>query len=85
MCGTKRVKMVSRYFFHLMDESDLLRDSLGVEVHQLVEVESAAIDIIREYRVQEAEREHELRNWKLAVTDEDGAIVLLLPLFASRS
>lgn len=77
--------MVSRYFFHLMDESELLRDSLGVEVDQLVEVESAAIDIIREYRIQEAEREHELRNWKLAVTDGNGTIVLLLPLFASGS
>lgn len=77
--------MVSRYFFHLMDERELLRDSLGVEVDQLVEVESAAIDIIREYRIQESEREHELRNWKLAVTDGSGTIVLLLPLFAHRS
>lgn len=74
--------MASRYFFHLTDESEFLGDSLGVEVNHLSEVEAAAIEIIREYRLQEAEREHELRNWKLAVTDAEGAVILLLPLFA---
>lgn len=77
--------MVSRYFFHLMDESEFLGDSLGVVVNQLSEVEAAAIEIIREYRIQEAEREYELRNWKLAVTDAEGAVILLLPLFAPDS
>lgn len=77
--------MASRYFFHLMDESEFLGDSLGVEVSQLSEVEAAAIEIIREYRIQEAEREYELRNWKLAVTDSKGAVILLLPLFAPDS
>lgn len=74
--------MASRYFFHLMDESEFLGDSLGVEVNHLSEVEAAAIEIIREYRLQEAEREYELRNWKLAVTDAEGDVILLLPLFA---
>jgi hypothetical protein len=74
-----------RYFFHLMDENEFLRDSLGVEVGQLAEVESAAIEIIREFRCNEASRQHELRNWKLAVTDSNGTIVVLLPLFASGS
>jgi hypothetical protein len=77
--------MASRYFFHLMDESEFLGDSLGVEVNQLSEVEAAAIEIIREYRIQEAEREYELRNWKLAVTDAKGDVILLLPLFAPGS
>ena len=77
--------MASRYFFHLMDEKEFLGDALGVEVNQLAEVEAAAIEIIREYRIQEAEREYELRNWKLAVTDSEGAIILLLPLFAPES
>ena len=77
--------MASRYFFHLMDESEFLRDSLGVEVNHLSEVEAAAIEITREYRIQEAEREYELRNWKLAVTDSKGAVVLVLPLFAPDS
>jgi hypothetical protein len=77
--------MASRYFFHLMDESEFLRDSLGVEVNQFAEVESVAIAIIHEYRIQEAHREHELRNWKLAVTDAKGDVILLLPLFAPGS
>lgn len=77
--------MVNRYFFHLMDESEILRDTLGVEVAHLAEVESAAIEVIREYRIQEAGREMELRNWKLAVTDSRGETILLLPLFAPES
>ena len=77
--------MASRYFFHLMDESEFLGDSLGVVVNQLSEVEAAAIEIIREYRIQEVEREYELRNWKLAVTDAEGAVILMLPLFAPDS
>jgi hypothetical protein len=80
-----RKAMADRYFFHLMDENELLRDSLGVEVAQLGEVESAAIAIIHEFRRQEASREHELCKWKLAVTDADGTVVLLLPLFAPDS
>jgi hypothetical protein len=77
--------MASRYFFHLMDEGEFLRDSLGVEVGRLAELESATIEIIREHRIQEAGRELELRNWKLAVTDSHGVIILLLPLFAPKS
>lgn len=77
--------MVNRYFFHLMDESEILRDTLGVEVAHLAEVESAAIEVIREYRIQEAGREMELRSWKLAVTDSRGETILLLPLFAPES
>jgi hypothetical protein len=77
--------MASRYFFHLMDESEFLGDSLGVVVNQLSEVEAAAIEIIREYRIQEADRQDELRNWKLAVTDAEGTVILLLPLFAPDS
>ena len=61
--------MAERYYFHLMDENEFLRDSLGVECGRLIEVESAAIEIVGEFRRQEASREHELRNWKLAVTD----------------
>jgi hypothetical protein len=56
-----------------------------VVVNQLSEVEAAAIEIIREYRIQEADRQDELRNWKLAVTDAEGAVILLLPLFAPDS
>lgn len=77
--------MTDRYFFHLTDENEFLRDSLGVEVAHLGEVESAAIEILREFRQQEAHRMHELCHWKLAVTDGDGTIIVLLPLFAPDS
>jgi hypothetical protein len=77
--------MADRYYFHLMDESVFLRDSLGVECGRLIEVESAAIEIVGEFRRQEASRENELRYWKLAVTDSSGTVIFLLPLFAPES
>lgn len=77
--------MAERYYFHLMDENEFLRDSLGVECGRLIEVESATIEIIGEFRRQEASRERELRNWKLAVTDSNGTVIVLLPLFAPES
>jgi hypothetical protein len=73
-----------RYFFHLMDEKEILRDTLGVEVEHLTDVEAAAIDIIREFRLQQAGRGRELLGWRLAVTDSGGAVVLLLPLSTSE-
>lgn len=71
-----------RYYFHLMGEDTLIWDSVGVEVAQFAPMEVAAIEIIQEFRREESGREQEFTNWKLAVTDSDGTIVVLLPLFA---
>ena len=77
--------MAIRYYFHLIDESQILGDPVGVEVGQLAEVESVAIEMVREFRVEEAHRIDELHDWKLAVSDSDGNIVIILPLFPSGS
>lgn len=68
-----------------MDENEFLRDTLGVEVGQLDEVESAAIEMVREFRSQHAQRQQELRNWKLTVTDSDGKMIVVIPLFPSAT
>ena len=74
--------MTARYFFHLTDERLILRDAVGIEASDVREIETAAIDIIREFRIEEAGREHELRNWRLLVTDGDGRLIILLAIFA---
>jgi hypothetical protein len=74
--------MAHRYYLYLMDAIEFLRDPLGVECGRLNKVESAAIENVGEFRRQEASREHELRNWKLAMTDSSGTMIFLLPLFA---
>jgi hypothetical protein len=75
--------MTIRCHFHLLGRDKFIWDPVGVEVAQLAQAESVAIDIIREFRREELSRERELRDWKLAVTDSEGTIVVVLPLLAS--
>ena len=81
MRGTISGSMPGRYFFHLIAEDRILSDPLGVEVGDFAELEAAALEAIREFRLEEPNREAELRGWRMAVTDSRGTIVVLLPIF----
>lgn len=81
MLGTIPGSMTSRYFFHLIADGRILSDPLGVEVGTSADAEAAALEAIDEFRMEEPNRELELRGWSMAVTDARGEIVVLLPIF----
>ena len=81
MHGMMPGSMPSRYFFHLIADGRILSDPLGVEVGTFAEAEAAALEAIREFRMEEPNSEVELRGWRLAVTDARGEVVVLLPIF----
>ncbi len=69
-----------RYFFHLVDSQNVIRDDLGVLATDLAEVHSAAAEIIKEFRAEQARRFPEWKGWRLVVTAESANFALVIPL-----
>jgi len=72
--------MAGRYYFHLVDSENVIRDDLGAVAMDLAAAHKAASEIIREFRVENASCYWEWSEWKLVVTDDTDAFALVLPL-----
>ncbi len=72
--------MAIRYYFHLVASHAVIRDEHGVLADDLADAHYAAVEIIKEFRVDQAHRHDEWRDWKLIVTDESAQFALILPL-----
>lgn len=72
--------MVCRYYFHLFDGHNVIRDDFGAIALDLVDAHRAAAEIIAEFRIEQGHRYHEWDDWKLVVTDESAEFALILPL-----
>ena len=72
-----------RVLFHLMDESETIRDEEGVEVSDLDEAKAEARNAIQELREKDAAA-RDWAGWKLQASDEKGALLFSLRLDASH-
>ena len=72
--------MVARYYFHLVDSHDVLRDDFGALAIDLAAAHRAAVEIIEEFKIEQAHRYHDWHDWKLVVTDDSAQFALVLPL-----
>jgi hypothetical protein len=72
--------MGTRYYFHLVDSQNVIRDDLGVLATDLADAHRAAAEIIEEFRLEQAFRFTEWKDWKLIVTEESAQFALVLPL-----
>jgi hypothetical protein len=72
--------MVSRYYFHLFDSHNVIRDDLGTMAVDLDHAHRAAAEIIAEFKIDQGHRYHEWHDWKLVVTDDSAQFALVLPL-----
>jgi hypothetical protein len=72
--------MVARYYFHLFDSHDVLRDDFGALAIDLAAAHRAAVEIIEEFKIEQADRYQDWHDWKLVVTDDSAQFALVLPL-----
>ena len=72
--------MTARYYFHLVDSHNVIRDDLGALAIDLADAHRAAAEIIEEFKIEQAHRYHDWHDWKLVVTDDSAQFALALPL-----
>ena len=72
--------MTARYYFHLVDNRNVIRDDLGALAMDLAEAHRAAAEVIKEFKVEQAHSHHDWHDWTLVVTDELAQFALVLPL-----
>jgi hypothetical protein len=70
--------MVTRYYFHLVDSQNVIRDDLGALAIDLADAHRAAAEIIEEFRRERVDGQWQ--DWKLVVTDDSSKFALVLPL-----
>jgi len=68
-----------RYFFHIKDEVETIRDEEGIEFHNLDAVRGEAIESARERMSGEVREGHGADGRTFVVTDEQGHTVLTFP------
>ena len=69
-----------RVFFHLMDGTEAIGDEEGVEVSDLDEARTQALNAIREIRASDAARDWGA--WRLEASDQAGSLLFSLDLGA---
>lgn len=69
---------MSRFYFHLIDSSNVLRDELGVVADDLAEAHRAAVEVIEELKLEQPQ--DDWHDWKLVVIEENSTLSLILPL-----
>jgi hypothetical protein len=69
-----------RVFFHLMDGTETIGDEEGVEVSDLDEARTQALNAIREIRASDAARDWGA--WRLEASDQAGSLLFSLDLGA---
>ena len=69
---------MARFFFHLMDSSNVLRDELGVDANDLAAAHRAAVEVIEEFKLEQPQADW--HDWKLVVSEENSPMSLIVPL-----
>ncbi len=69
-----------RLHFHLRDESHLLPDPEGIEVEDVQQAKSAALEMLAELRLEDPAAARDWSGWRLEVTDAAGVVVFSVDL-----
>jgi uncharacterized protein DUF6894 len=70
----------SRYYFHLTDGQDAIRDEDGIEVANLAAALIYATEAIEELRREMSSSSEEWEGWRLEIVDSLGQLAQSLPL-----
>ena len=72
--------MSARYYFHLVDRENVIRDDFGALAIDLADAHRAAAEIIEEFKLEQMHRSDQWHEWRLVVTDNSAQFALVLPL-----
>ena len=67
--------MPSRFYFHLNNGEDVIRDEEGILVSDADAALIAAMEVIQELRAEDAVSATEWQGWRLEITNEAGRII----------
>ena len=67
-------------YFHLRAKNDSIPDMEGVEVADVEEARTAALEMLREFRQEDAWVARDWRGWTLEATDDAGRVLFSLDL-----
>ena len=69
---------LKRYYFHLIDGTDVILDDEGIEVADLATARLEVIKAIHEFRRECPAAATEWTGWRIEVTDEMGFVALVI-------
>ena len=72
--------MPSRFYFHLNNGEEVIRDEEGILVLDADAALIAAMEIIQELRAEDSVSAAEWEGWRLEITDEAGKVIESLSL-----
>jgi hypothetical protein len=72
--------MSSRFYFHLNNGEDMIRDEDGVLVSDVDAALIAAMEVIQELRAEDAVSAAEWHGWRLEIMDEASKVIESLSL-----
>jgi hypothetical protein len=72
--------MHSRFYFHLNNGEDVIRDEEGILVSDFDAALIAAMEVIQELQAEDSVSAAEWQGWKLEITDEAGQVIESLSL-----
>ena len=69
-----------RVYFHLLKGEETIRDDRGIEVADIEDARTQALEAIAEMLARDPRLAGEAAGWTLAVTDAAGAVLFTLPV-----
>jgi hypothetical protein len=71
---------VARYYFHLANRRDFIRDEDGLELADLAQARTEALKAIEELRQENPVAAMDWAGWRLDVADSSGVVVFSISL-----
>ena len=72
--------MHPRFYFHLNNGEDMIRDEDGILVSDADAALIAAMEVIQDFRAEDAVSAAEWQGWRLEITNEAGRVIESLSL-----
>ncbi|MET0744954.1 MAG: hypothetical protein ABWY78_16400 [Microvirga sp.] len=69
-----------RCYFNLLNASDVIKDTDGIEVDDVEEARAQAMRAVEELREDDDLANDDWQGWQLEVVDDTGAILFTIPL-----
>jgi hypothetical protein len=82
--GDDTLAKMMRCYFHVINGSARIMDDVGIDVSDLDQARSEAIEAVREMRAQDPQLAKESACWALTTTDESGVVLFKIPLILGQ-
>ena len=77
---TIEVSGAGRYYFHLTNGEDVIRDDEGIDAFSIQSALISAMEMIEELRTEDPSAAGEWQGWRLEIADASGRTVHTMPL-----